>query len=211
VRRLFRARQGLIEPPRPRPPTTEPADPHSDGIQVYMIRDHLDEVPQVPFPEGFSIRPMRTGEGGLWEDIWRDAQAYQPFGPRLFEGQFSADPQATRYRSYMIVDAKDVAVGTISAWYDRNYHGQEVGVIHWVAVRPAYQGRGLGKAGMSYALHQLARWHTRAMLNTQTKRLAAIKVYLDFGFRPDLEREGALEAWRIVKAKLDHPGLDDVQ
>jgi len=176
-----------------------------------MIRTHLRDIPQVPFPEGFSIRPMRPGEGGLWEDIWRDAQEYAPFGVGLYESEFSADPQATGYRSYMIVDAKDVAVGTISAWYHRNYHGQEVGVIHWVAVRPAYQGRGMGRAAMSYALNQLARWHTCAMLNTQTKRLAAIKVYLDFGFRPDLEHEGALEAWRELKAKLDHPGLDEIE
>ena len=154
---------------------------------------------------------MRPGEGGLWEDIWRDAQEYQPFGPGLYEGQFSSDPQATGYRCYLIVDAKDVAVGTISAWYARDFKGQDYGAIHWVAVRPAYQERGLGKAGMSYALTQLARWHKRAMLNTQTKRLSAIKVYLDFGFRPDLEREGAMAAWRIVKAQLDHPGLDDVR
>ena len=49
------------------------------------------------------------------------------------------------------------------------------------------------------------------MINTETNRLPAIELYLDFGFRPDLEHEGALAAWREVKAQLDHPGLDGIE
>ena len=81
-------------------------------------------------------------------------------------------------------------------------------MVHWVAVRPAYQGRGLGKAMLSFTLNQLAQWHDRAFLGTQTKRLAAIWLYLSFGFVPDLEQPGAIEAWRTVKEQLHHPVLD---
>ena len=102
-------------------------------------------------------------------------------------------------------------MGIVSAWYHRNYRGRELGLIHWIAVRPAHQGLGLGRAAMSYALHQLAQWHDRAGLGTQTKRIRAIKLYLDFGFRPDLERPGALESWRKVKAELDHPRLEALE
>jgi hypothetical protein len=54
----------------------------------------------------------------------------------------------------------------------------------------------------------MAEWHDRAWLLTQTSRIAAIKIYLDFGFEPDLEPPHAVEAWKKVAAELDHPALD---
>jgi GNAT superfamily N-acetyltransferase len=154
---------------------------------------------------------MRLDEGGLWADIWRDADPYYPITNATFHSEFDPDLQAVQWRSFMIVTERDVAVGIVSAWYHRNYRGRELGLIHWIAVRPAHQGQGLGKAAMSYAMNQLARWHDRAGLGTQTKRINAIRMYLDFGFRPDLEPPGAMESWRKVKAELDHPGLEGVK
>jgi hypothetical protein len=61
---------------------------------------------------------------------------------------------------------------------------------------------------MSYALNVLAQWHERAVLGTQTKRLRAIRLYLDFGFLPDLEAPGAVQAWREVSEQLHHPALE---
>ena len=88
--------------------------------------------------------------------------------------------------------------------------GQNTGVIHWVAIRSAYQGRGLGKAAMSFALNQLARWHEHAILGTQTKRLRAIGMYLDFGFLPELDDPGFIDVWREVNQQIKHPVLDRV-
>ena len=105
----------------------------------------------------------------------------------------------------------DHAVGTISAWYSRDFRGSDHGRIHWVAVRPAYGRRGLAKAGMSHAMSRLAERHERCWLSTNTLRLPAIRMYLDFGFRPDRGAEGALPAWREVRSALDHPRLADVE
>jgi hypothetical protein len=49
---------------------------------------------------------------------------------------------------------------------------------------------------LSYAMKKMAQWHDRAFLGTQTKRLGAIKIYLDFGFLPDMDHPGADIAWR---------------
>jgi ribosomal protein S18 acetylase RimI-like enzyme len=103
------------------------------------------------------------------------------------------------------------AVGTISAWYSRDFKGEDYGRIHWVAVRPAYRRRGLAKAGMSHAMNRLAERHERCWLSTNTLKLPAIRMYLDFGFRPDRGAQGALPAWREVRSALDHPGLADVE
>jgi GNAT superfamily N-acetyltransferase len=154
---------------------------------------------------------MRLDEGGVWLDIQRDAEPYFPVPDDLFAREFGRDPQATQWRSFLMVDAKGVAVGTISAWYNRDRRGLDYGMIHWVAVRPAYQGLGLGKAGLAYALQQLAQWHERASLGTQSKRLPAIRMYLNFGFLPDLEAPGASVGWREVKAHLVHPALEALE
>ncbi len=202
IRKLFRAKQGLAEPPAPDMPHLGPA-----GYEVFMIRPHLRDIPQVPFPKGYGIRPMRLDEGALWTDIERDAEAYFPIGDDLFHDQFGDYLQNTQWRSFIVTNPKGIGVGVISAWFSREFKGDDYGMIHWIAIRPAYQGLGLGKAALSFALHQLAQWHTRAFLGTQTKRLGAIKLYLDFGFVPDLDPPGAREAWREVAAQLQHPAL----
>ena len=79
-------------------------------------------------------------------------------------------------------------------------------------MRPAYQGRGLGKAALAFALERLSHWHERAFLDTSTARLPALKMYLDFGFAPDRTHgPDALRAWRGVRAALDHPGLAGIE
>jgi len=197
VRRLFREKQNIQEKPR---------TSSSPGIGVTMIRHDMENIPQFPFPEGFSIRPMRLDEGGLWNDIVWDAEGH--VSDRLFHRQFGSDIQATQWRSFIITNEKGVGVGTLSAWYLRDYRGENYGLIHWVAVRPAYQNKGLGKAGMSFALNKMAQWHDRCLLHTSIKRIPAIKIYLDAGLMPDLRNEHEIEKWRQVKDVLKHPTLE---
>jgi len=171
-----------------------------------MIRPHLRDLPAPVFPAGFGIRPMRRDEGHLWLAVERDAEQYLPIGDDTFAREFGHDLDAVPQRCFLLTGPGEAVVGTISAWY-HTYRGEEYGLIHWVAVRPAFQGRGLGRAGLRCALHELARWHTRALLGTQTRRLPAIRLYLDHGFVPDLEDEQAVPRWRHVREKLDHPVL----
>ncbi len=176
-----------------------------------MVRPHLRDVPRFEFPAGYSIRPMRPGEAAVWTDIHRDAEPFFKVSDELFTHAFGSDLVATTWRCYLIVDDKDVAAGTMSAWYDRDFRGGDWGRIHFVAVRRAHQGKGLCKAAMTHTLRHMAEWHDRAMLTTQVGRLGAIKVYLDFGFVPDLDHAGAREAWRRVKAELGHAALDGLE
>ncbi len=202
VRQMFRERQGVVEPPLPSALRESAA-----GYPVVMICPHLRDIPQVPFPPGFGIRPMRLDEGGLWTDIERDAEPFFSIGEDVFEREFGHDPQSILHRCYIVTDERGLGVGTISAWYNRDFKGQDYGRIHWVAVRRGCWGKGLGKAELSFAMNQLAQWHERAYLDTQTRRIPAIKMYLEFGFVPDLEPPGAVEAWRSVLAELKHPVL----
>jgi GNAT superfamily N-acetyltransferase len=164
-------------------------------------------IPVVPFSAGYAIRPLRPNEGGLWEDIWRDAEPFFPIDYGLFDKEFGDDWPAVGRRCWIITAPDGIAVGTISSWYARNYKGKDWGRIHWVATRKAYQGKGIMRAGLSYALLQMAQWHERAVLGTSTGRVGAIKLYLDYGFVPDLDLPGAREAWLAFRQKLNHPAL----
>ncbi|MDF1515028.1 MAG: GNAT family N-acetyltransferase [Anaerolineae bacterium] len=203
IRQLFREKQGVGDMQTASSVQSNPA-----GRGIYMVRNTMDHIPQFDFPEGYNIRPMRLDEGGLWTDIWRDADPYTDPDPQMFHNEFSYDIHATTWRSYIVTDPRGLGVGVISAWYNQQFMGGVWGMIHWVALRRSVWGLGLGKAMMTYAMNQLARWHDRAYLGTQTNRLPAIKNYLDFGFQPYIDPPAAKAAWCEVARKLHHPALD---
>ncbi|MHC5033471.1 MAG: glycoside hydrolase family 2 protein [Planctomycetota bacterium] len=202
ARRLFLERQGAA------PPDDVCRERREDGWRVRMVRPELEDIPVVEFPEGFGIRLMQAGEGALWTDIWRDAETYGKVDDTWFVSAFADSLLATEWRCFFVVDSRGVAVGTVAAWYDRDYEGQDWGRIHFLGIRPAYQGKGLGRAALCHALRRLAELHERAHLYTYTARLDAIKLYLDVGFALDLEQPHAREAWREVCGSLSHPALD---
>lgn len=205
VQQMFCQRQGLALPEAPTGPVRGPA-----GDEVYMVRESLDDIPEAPFPDGFSIRAMRPDEAGLWVDIQRDAEPYYEVQPDWFEDQFGSNLAAVGWRCFLIVNARGVAVGTISAWANHDYHGETWGQVHWLAVRPAYQRLGLARAAMAFCLTQLARWHDRAFLGTQSERIGAIRLYLDMGFRPDLDHPGARQAWLALRDRAGYAQLQDI-
>ncbi len=173
-----------------------------ENIDVRMIRAHLRDIPLVPIPDGFRIRPMTEADIPLWTDIERDAEPFVEITDDLFLKEFGDDLAAIRDRCYLIETTDGHAVSTISAWYNRAETNLPAGRIHWVATRRAYQRRGLARAGLSYALHRLSQWHDSAMLATSTGRIGAIQLYLDFGFAPDLTTNRATEAWMQVRDSL---------
>lgn len=178
-----------------------------ENIAVKMIRTHLRDVPKEPMPAGFRIRGMTEADIPLWTEIERDAEPFLNIDDDLFIKEFGHDLPALPQRCYLIENDTGQAVATISAWYDRVDAGPTPGRIHWVATRRAYHRHGLARAGLSYALNRLAEWHDLALLGTSSGRIGAIKLYLDFGFVPDMNANRAEEAWAQVHSALKHPAL----
>ena len=199
ARKVFHARRALA--------LAAPPDASRSPRRLVMIRPHVRDIPVVSFPEGYGIRPMSVSDIGLWTDIERDAERFIDIRDDLFEQEFGYANPAIGWRCFIVTGPRGLGVGTISAWCDRNFRGQDYGRIHWVAIRSAHQGRGLGKAALAYAMRVLAQWHERCYLVTSSERLVAVRLYLDFGFEPDLAGEGELAKWRDLAGKLDHPRL----
>jgi GNAT superfamily N-acetyltransferase len=202
VQRMFHQRHGR-EVPQPQ----KDACGTSRDIGIQMQRPHMRDIPQHPLPEGYSIRPMRKTDGALWTDVQRDSEPILRIDDNLFWREFGNDPQAIERRCFLIYDSQNLAVGTISAWYIRGFKGKDAGRIHWIAIRPSQRGKGLARSAMTFAMNQLAQWHEAACLTASNSRLTAIKIYLEFGFLPDVENDAQAAAWRQVAAELDHPAL----
>ncbi len=174
---------------------------------VWLIRPTMAGLPEVPFPAGYSMRAMSTSDAALWEEVWLDAEPFVKIEPGLFMKQFGEDEAAIPQRCFLLIGPDGSAQGTISAWNAPNFKGGAWGRIHWVAVKKASQGKGLARSMMSFAMGKLAQWHDQAYLDTSVGRIGAIKVYLDFGFVPDMDAVDAVKAWGHVKTKLEHPAL----
>ena len=177
------------------------------NYSVRMIREHMENIPQFPIPRGFAIRNYRPDEGHIWTRIQKAAEPYINIDDGLFAREFKRDFLAMEDRSFYLTTEAGEEIGTITAWWQPDMDGKTWGQIHWVAIHPDYQGNGLSKPMMSVAMTRLKESHECCFLDTSTGRMPAIKLYLDFGFTPDLSRENSREAWTQVASVLEHPLL----
>ena len=172
-------------------------------IPIVMYRPHLNDLPPVVLPEGFRIRTFRYGDIANWSRIETAVGEFptEQHAERYFEREFGPQIDLMSDRSFMLETADGEAIGTTTAWMG-TFQGEPMGKIHWVAIEPAYQGRGLAKPLLATALHRLALDHQRAYLETQTTSYRAVGLYLKFGFEPVIETESDRRAWEIVKTLL---------
>ena len=178
ARRLFREKQGIADTPDP---ATERVA--SQGERVVMEREDLADIPDAPLPEGYRIRAMTRDDKGVWVDVYRDAEPYLPISPDTFVNEFGSALHTLPWRGFIAEDAKGVAVGTVVAWFRDLPETTEYGRIHWLAVRPTHQRKGIARALCCHALRAMAQWHTKAILGTSANRKGALALYESLGFR----------------------------
>jgi GNAT superfamily N-acetyltransferase len=172
------------------------------NLAVKLVRPTLDGVPDVPLPVPFRLRWYQPGDAAAWVVIHRRADAYHAASEALFEREFG-DPSASELadRQCYVFDAADRPVGTITAWFDVT--DRDLGRIHWLAVVPACQRHGIGRALLAAACRRLVRLgHSSAYLMTSTARIAAIRLYLGFGFVPEPRSTAEQQVWEALLACL---------
>ncbi|MBN1669403.1 MAG: GNAT family N-acetyltransferase [Kiritimatiellae bacterium] len=168
-----------------------------------MVRENLAGIPVSPLPRPYSFRWYEAGDERHWTRIQRRADRYNTITARLFRQQFGDDAPALAKRVGFLCDEKGRPIGTAAAWFDRRYDGRRYGRLHWVAIVPKFQGKGLAKPLLSTVCSRLrALGHVRAYLTTNTVRMPAIRLYLGFGFRPRILNEKDERAWAYVRQKL---------
>jgi len=180
-----------------------------ETYHIAMIRLDLADIPQHSLPKGYSIRTYRPGDEEHWVRIHEKADTHQEVTLETFRQSFGDDLSAMQDRGFFLETAESEVVGTATAWYEMGFHGKDYGLVHWVAIVPEHQGRGLSKALLSRVMNRLAQSHEGGLLRTSADRIPAIHLYLNYGFRPLYYEQACAGEWERVKKELSHPLLDN--
>jgi len=177
--------------------------PEKKLVNVTMTRANLDDIPQYPLPEPYTIRLYREGDEAEFERIWLSADVQGQAYRGLFEKEFRGRIDQVPARMLFLADGRGEPAGTATAWFNDDWEGGRWGVVHWVAIHPAHQGKGLSRPLMTRVLERMKELgHDRAYLITQTVRLPAINLYLSFGFEPFIKTAEDEKNWREVRENL---------
>ncbi len=183
------------------------------NVDVEMLRNDMNNIPQAELPPGYRFRPYRDGDDATWTALQLAGEPFLALTPETFEHEFGQHRDALYDRMFFVETDEGLPVATITAWWKRDrYAGVERSIIHWVLVHPDHRRRGLTKPMMTRAMARMAQDpYPSAMLGTSTGRVWALKVYLDYGFHPHpAELVGKPEvaaAWQAVQTQLQHPLL----
>jgi N-acetylglutamate synthase-like GNAT family acetyltransferase len=180
-------------------------DPIREYLDVRMSRENLEDIPEYDLLAGYSIQWYQPGYEKYWQKIQLLADEYTRVTTDLFEEQFGTDRQLLCERQCFLCDSKDNIIGTASAWLD-NLSEKSPGRIHWVAIIPQQQGRGLAKPLLTIICNRLKELgHSKTYLTTQNVRIPAINLYAKFGFAPVIDSDSDREIWEKLQKQLKYP------
>lgn len=160
-----------------------------DKSLVYqnILMRHLPETPppKLTVPPGFSLRFYQPGDETSWAEIETSVGEFASEQQALayFKNRYLPEKEKLQQRCVFFCQNGAEPVATATAWYER-LDKQFWPSLHWVAVKPAFQGLGLGKAVTACALRLLKQEHPgqAVYLHTQTWSHKAVGLYLKLGF-----------------------------
>ncbi len=183
------------------------------NISVGMTRPNFDNLPKFDLPKPYTLRTYQPHDEKAWLEIHVQADPYNTFTEESFFKGFGHDAQLWRENQFYVCDENNKPIGTATAWsVQKEEHPTPQGLVHWVALYPDHQGKGLSKPLMSAVCHRLRdRGFERAYLNTSSGRLPAVALYLAFGFLPYIRKPEERAVWTYIKEQLGPRaiGLDD--
>ncbi len=174
-----------------------------------MSRENLENLPQYPLPEGFRFRMLRAGDKEAWAKLLEVSGLTPTLAAAVnqWQEEFENHPKEIQERCVLVEAADGSIVGTATTWFEDRETFSGRGRLHWVGVHPCCQGKGIGKALVGETLRVMATMDKVAMLQTESHRIAAIAIYLDFGFVPEIRGEEDKAAWIEIGRKLSLPAL----
>lgn len=148
---------------------------------IIMKCDCFDTI--YNFPAGIKIRNYRDGDETHWANI---EYAIGDFDSIDSSKQYFIEHYKTNdiyERCFFAEDNNQNVIGTCIAWYDKKGNAT-VSSLHWLAVLPEYQNKGIGKVLLSSAMNYYKSKNLFPVyLHTQPWSYKAIRLYNSFGFQ----------------------------
>ncbi|ELC8442426.1 GNAT family N-acetyltransferase [Clostridium perfringens] len=165
-------------------------DKSVEFFRMVLKREKGTELKSVSLPEGFKFVKFKKGDENAWAEIetsvleFKDVESAKEY----FENKYMPYLNELERRTLFIEDSKGEKVATFTAWW--RYTGERRHpFMEWVAVKPGYQGKGLGKSIISEGVKLMVaiEGDCDMYIPTQTWSHKAIKLYRWAGF--DFETE----------------------
>ena len=178
-------------------------DKNEQLITVVMKRQTLTDLPPCDLPSPYGVRWYVPGDEKVWTEIQRKADTHNPIGSEVFGYWFGDDAEQLALRQCYLLDGEGREIGTATGWVSDEHHDASYGRVHWVAVVPEVQGRGLGKPLLKIVLDRMRELgRQRAFLTTESVRTVAIRIYLELGFEPEILTEAQRAEWAQIHRRI---------
>lgn len=152
-----------------------------EHTELVMERTTLEDLPPLLPSTFFVIREYTPGDEAAWTRIQTAADRYNTITPTLFFREFGRDA-SEHARRVLFASHNEQPIGTSTAWWGA-WQNDEWGRVHWVAVLPEWQRKGVGRALLIAACHRLRELgHSKAFLTTAPVRTEALRLYRSIGF-----------------------------
>lgn len=161
-------------------------DKSLEYVEILMKRKRGRPVRAYPLPEGYKFVSYMPDDEFEWAEIEFSVNEFESTEKALgyfLEKYFQYSRELER-RCLFIEDSRGMKVATFTAWWE--YVGSKrVPWVSWIAVKPEYQGMGLGKALVSAGMKLMIdiEGDVDIYLKTQTWSYKAINIYREQGFR----------------------------
>ena len=164
--------------------------------------------PQRPtFQSPYTTRPFIPGDERVWLDIHRKTGAYSTLDDRTFSTWF--DRNDLHLRQYYVLHQGE-PIGTGTAWVAAPLRTEEWGRIHWIAIVPTHQRRGLGSQLMRHLFEVFRSFGcSGAFLTTGSDNEPAISLYEALGFTPWVRSTEEQGFWSARRSGSPNNVLDD--
>ena len=168
-------------------------------IRLAMVNDNIIPCPRMSLPNGYKFRYFQPGDAETWAYIVTPAGEFSSFVAAMarFFNEFTGAESQLWNRCLILETDDKQPIGTAMGWYNEKFRDGSYGRLHWVSIIPPYQGKGLARPLVTHAIHLMKPYHSKAYLTTQTTSYKGIKLYLDYGFRPLIQKDDCLEDGRL--------------
>jgi len=157
----------------------------------FMHRQAKTPLTFAPLPNGYRFVLYYEGDEMDWASIETSVLEFdREFDAIMhFHEKFIRYSEELSQRCLFIENSKGEKVATATAWWS-DVEGLRRPWLHWVAVTPLYQGKGLGKALVSRVteLMEDLDGDVDFYLHTQTWSYKAVSIYKANGYEPTAEK-----------------------